>query len=109
MINFIKDTIPQYKKLFEYWFIFLCFFMVIVLTSFMDVFDFVMPRDSGFWSIDPDIDLDAWHLFKQVMLFFVWLGMIWKRGFNKWQLITSLCVCEVIAFFIHEWILHQLF
>ncbi|MCK5608038.1 hypothetical protein KAR91_39525 [Candidatus Pacearchaeota archaeon] len=102
-------TEPVYNKIFRHWFIFACFFAIIVLGSFQDVFDFVMLRGSGFWSIDPDIDLDAWHLFKQFKLFAIWAGMVYKRGFNKWQLVTSLCLFEIIAFFPHEWILHQLF
>ena len=102
-------TEPGYKIFYKLWYLFLFFFLVIVIGSFQDVFNFVMPRGSGMWSIDPDIDLDGWHLFKQFKLIIIWAGMFLGRGLNKWQLVTSLCVCELYTFFIHEWILHQLF
>lgn len=91
---------------------FLLFAVMIISLTIMDVVNFRMLPDSGFWSMKPN-QFDAWHLFKLVAITSVIVGFIiatWEkdRSFREWTYILVIYVV-LIAFAMHEFILHQLF
>lgn len=89
---------------------FLLFAVIIIAMSIMDIVIF-RPRDSGFWSIRPN-QVDAFHLFKQVAIGSIMIGFIkatWEfcKSFREFSYIVIVYV--MLAFGLHEFILHQLF
>jgi len=101
-----------YKKVFkQHWFYFLCFFLIVLLTTGMDIINFEVPRGQGFFSIREN-HIDGWHLFKLIS-FIILVG---SYIINKWskidtgrELLYILIIYILIAFFPHEYLLHQLF
>jgi len=92
------------------WIIIICLALAVAFNSFMDVFDFRFPRDSGFWSIDSSykysiFHYDAWHLTKHLMWAGVLMAATWGRKF--WKTISVAFL--LINFFLHQIILHGIF
>ena len=46
------------------------------MNCFMDYFNFCRPKNVGFWCINNNLWLDAWHLSKHIFVFFIAMAII---------------------------------
>ena len=93
-------------KLLDHWICFLLFFLYIIFTSYMDIFNFQKPRNKGFWCINSK-RFDAWHLFKHFSIATIITGFMIYQGFSTIEWIIGLIIYMCIAYFPHELILHK--
>ncbi|GAG00456.1 unnamed protein product [marine sediment metagenome] len=72
------------------------FSIIVLLLAVMDGLNFVMPHDTGFYSLTSGY-FDAFHLSKFIILLIIGIQFIWSK--DKWQTnMLRLCALGVIAF-----------
>ena len=92
------------------------FFLVIVLTSIMDVEQFrnvktwLFTFDYSFHIAGVKYHLDIWHICKNIVLLVIFPITVWyKRGWHLFDKIIFEILIIIIAVISHEYILHSLF
>jgi len=97
------------------------FSLAVFFNSVMDLIDFHIPRDSGWFSLDSgydyalfgiwflEVDFDAWHVMKMLAILFVVLGIIWKDNIKYVDIIKGVLLYAVINFLWHSISYHLIF
>ncbi len=96
----------------KYWNVILTFFLfgvAVFLDAFMDHIGFRFPRDSGFWSVHTNDQIDAWHISKKIMwainiIGYIGVKRVCTRIGRIWFVSGAL-----INYIIHETALHKIF
>jgi len=85
----------------RYWFQIIFFSLAVACDAGMDYFNFVVPHDSGFWSLHTEgLRFDAWHSLKVLKWTFIAIGMV--------PTFDWIIVAGALNSFLHGFIYHRI-
>ncbi len=89
------------------------FVLVVFLLAWMDVFNFVVPHNSGFFSLtygdDFPIRFDIWHLLKVLVLGLILFGQNKFKGRDYFFFyLIGAVLAFVIQIILYNWLLKEL-
>ena len=96
------------QLLHDYWWGFMWFAIGGGFNGLMDYFNFKVPHDTGFWSLNTKGQrLDAWHVSKILMLGCFAIGIIGQ--IDIWMYPILFIILGVIYSIVHGAVYHRIF